>query len=308
MQKTKITILIATYNGEKFLRSQLDSIYNQDIENIEIYASDDGSQDNTKEILYEFQKRFETIKLNVLNGPKQGFAQNFISLTHEAPFYDGYYAFCDQDDIWLPNKLSHAVKILDEQDQSLPLLYCSRTELIDEKDSHIGFSPHFKKIPSFKNALIQNIGGGNTMVFNRKTLDLLKQTPKSNDIVSHDWWVYLLVTGSGGKVFYSPKPHILYRQHQFNLIGSNQGMKQRLKRIKGLLDGKFKTWNNIHIKELSKVSNLLTKENQTILNLFEKAKQRRFPLNLYYFSRIKLYRQTFLGNLGLLFAIITNKI
>lgn len=188
------------------------------------------------------------------------------------------------------------------------MLYCSRTELIDEQGHHIGYSPLFKKKPDFKNALIQNIGGGNTMVFNKKTLELLKMTPNIHNIVSHDWWAYILTTGAGGKVIYSPKADILYRQHQSNLIGSNQGLRPRLKRIKGLLDGKFKVWNNIHIKELSLISNLLTEENKILLKLFSKAKEKHFPVSLYYYNQLKLYRQTFLGNLGLLFAILINKI
>lgn len=305
--KKKVSILIATYNGEKYLKRQLESLYKQDID-IEIYASDDGSNDNTLNILHEYQQSDSSIKLYILQGPQKGFAQNFISLIHQMPLENNYYAFCDQDDIWHPQKLSKAVEALQNLNQNTPLLYCSRTQLINHEDKEIGYSPLFTKKPNFKNALVQNIGGGNTMVFNQKTLELLKQTSLDNNIVSHDWWTYLLVTGAGGEVIYSPSAHIQYRQHNANLIGSNQGVLARIKRINALLKGKFQNWNTRNLTELSKLSFLLEPKNQKILNQFIKAKQSRFPFNLVKYARLRLYRQTMLGNLGLYFAIIFNKI
>jgi len=197
---------------------------------------------------------------------------------------------------------------LNEFDQNLPLLYCSRTRLINKNEEVTGYSPLFPKKPSFANALVQNIGGGNTMVFNQKTFELLKLTPNINNIVSHDWWAYLLTTGTGGQVFYSADSFIDYRQHSSNIIGSNQGIVARLKRIKGLIEGQFKNWNTQNISELSKLSNLLTPENQIILNKFAQARITIFPFNVFHYFQIKIYRQTFFGNLGLIFAIITNKI
>jgi glycosyltransferase involved in cell wall biosynthesis len=304
----KMTILMATYNGEKFLRRQLESIYNQEINNIEIYASDDGSTDQTLSILQEFQTQYPSLKLHILHGPQKGFVKNFLYLINQVPSHNQYYSFCDQDDVWLPLKLSSAILKLQEFEQNKPLLYCSRTKLINEQEEYIGYSPLFTKKESFRNALVQNIGGGNTMVFNQKTLELLKETSKTNSIVSHDWWTYLLVTGAGGKVSYSSEPLIHYRQHETNLIGSNQSLKSRLHRIKGLINGQFKTWNSGNIKELSNLSNLLIDENKIILNKFIKAKNTRFPISLYYYCQLRLYRQNLLGNLGLIFAIITNKI
>lgn len=136
------------------------------------------------------------------------------------------------------------------QDLTLFLLYCSRTENIDESGKELKTtSPLFQKEPSFANALVQSIAGGNTMVFNKKALHLL-QTAGIQKVISHDWWAYLLITGAGGSVFYDPKPQVKYRQHDKNLIGANVSFLTRTKRLKMLTQGAFRDWNTFNINAL----------------------------------------------------------
>ena len=104
--------------------------------------------------------------MTIYKGPKKGFAQNFLSLASKKSIKSSLYCFCDQDDIWIPEKLEKAIEKIDKNEKfKIPILYGGRTIYIDENKNRIGFSPLFKKEPKFNNALVQNIAGGNTMVF-----------------------------------------------------------------------------------------------------------------------------------------------
>lgn len=301
MHKPLVTILIATYNGETYLKEQLDSIRQQTHEHWSIIASDDGSSDQTISILKQYDAQIH-------KGPNQGFAANFLSLIMKADANSDYYAFADQDDVWDPNKLTRALSWLDTLPKDIPALYAGRTYLVDEKLTHIGYSALFKKKPSFKNALAQTIAGGNTMVFNKAALMLLRETKHHSDIVSHDWWTYLLVSGSGGNAVYDIEPYVHYRQHQSNLVGSNSTWKTRCHRIRMLFQGQLKQWINLNNKNLFAVSYLLTPENKVILEQFERARHSFFGLRLLKIMRLGIYRQTFFGQLGLMVGALFNKI
>ena len=189
-----------------------------------------------------------------------------------------------------------------------PSLYCSRTELINEKGEHIGFSPLFSKPPSFTNALVQSIAGGNTMMFNKAAYELIKKAGSNIQVISHDWWIYQLITGAGGEVFYDHHPEILYRQHTNNIIGANNNFFARLSRIKLLFKGKFREWNDKNVIDLKSAYHLLTPDNQKILDKFEIVRNSRLIIRLKGFLNLKIYRQTTLGNIGLIFAAIFNLI
>ena len=112
----------------------------------------------------------------------------------------------------------------------MPALYCSRTKLIDKFGKFMGYSPLFKKNPCFQNALVQSLAGGNTMLFNNETKKLLDQIDISKGIVSHDWLTYLLVSCKDGYIFYDSNAYLSYRQHEKNLIGSNNNFLAKIKR------------------------------------------------------------------------------
>lgn len=299
--KPLVSILIATCNGETYLKEQLDSITQQTHEHWTIIASDDGSTDGTVPILKQYNA-------TVYNGPHQGFAANFLSLITKAETDSDYYAFADQDDVWDPNKLTRALAWLETVPKDVPALYSGRTHLVDEQLMSIGYSPLFKRKPCFKHALAQTIGGGNTMVFNKAALTLLRQTTNHSDIVSHDWWTYLLVSGSGGEVFYDVQPYVHYRQHASNLVGSNSTWRTKLYRMQLLFKGQLKQWINLNNKSLLAVSYLLTPENKLTLEQFEIARQSCFSLRLIKILRLGIYRQTLFGQLGFMVGALFNKI
>jgi len=113
-------------------------------------------------------------------------------------------------------------------------------------------SPLFKKPPSFSNALVQSIAGDNTMAFNKALRDLIVQSTTNTQAVSHDWWCYQIISGAGGVVLYDTKPSLNYRQHQENLVGSNDNWFARLTLVRYLWEGKLRFWNDINLTALVK--------------------------------------------------------
>jgi len=243
--------LLTTYNGEKYLQDQLDSIAGQTYRNWKLYASDDGSTDSTLDILQRFQRQHGANQVHLFAGPRKGFAQNFLSLIRNPDIRADYFAFCDQDDVWFADKLKRAVTRLNVMpDATSAAVYCSRTRLIDEVGGFIGYSPCFKRPPSFRNALVQSLAGANTMLLNQSARALLARVPITAPVVSHDWLCYLLVTGSGGEVIYDAEPTLDYRQHGGNLIGSNSSWADRLVRVRRMLSGTFRQWNQDNLVAL----------------------------------------------------------
>src|SRR5476651_1484841 len=238
----KVAILLCTYQGQRYLAEQLASFEIQYHSNWSVWASDDGSKDDTRAILAAYQEKWPKGSLHVLSGPAEGFAANFVSLTCNDLVEADLYAYSDQDDIWEADKLARAVQWLQSLPADVPGLYCSRTRIVDADNNEIGLSPLFSKSPGFANALMQNIGGGNTMVFNNSARQLLRDAGENRSVVTHDWWAYMLVAGCGGQVFYDPEPTLRYRQHRGNLVGTNSSWVSRFKRIRMLFQGCFRQW------------------------------------------------------------------
>lgn len=305
--QTQVAILLATRNGERFLGAQLQSYVSQTHGDWTLHVSDDGSSDATWNIIEKFaaeQSRFVSIS----EGPKQGFCRNFMSLAQSKSVKADYFAFSDQDDIWHADKLERALSYLKEIPQTQPAMYCSRTELVDEDLRHVGFSPLFSRPPSFRNALVQSIGGGNTIVFNAAAKSLFEATGNA-PIVSHDWWAYQIVSGAGGTVFYDPQPSLKYRQHGNNIVGSNLGFAARLSRIRMTFGGRLELWNETNVRALHAMRSHLTAFSLETLDKFVAAREARWlPTRLYYFFKCGVYRQGVLENLGLVAVAVLRKL
>ena len=189
-----------------------------------------------------------------------------------------------------------------------PALYCARTEATNETCTlTLGLSPLFKKTPSFSNALVQSIGGGNTMVLNRLAKDIAA-TDTSQRLVSHDWWCYQIISGVGGHIIYDPTPCLQYRQHGANMAGSNLSWLARIARIKQLLGGQFKSWNHLNLKILYQHKDILTPQNQKTLISFIKARESHVIGRIQLFRKSGVWRQGRLSHLALVFAMIINKV
>ncbi len=303
----KVAILLSTFHGQRYLAEQLDSFAGQTHANWEVWASDDGSQDATRGILAAYADKWPAGRLSVLAGPAAGFVANFLTLTCNADIQADYYAYSDQDDIWDADKLERALRWLESVPDGTPALYCSRARLVDTSNHEIGLSPLCAK-PCFANALIQNIAGGNTMVFNNAARALLRQAGAQLPVVYHDWWAYMAVTGCGGQVFFDPVPTLRYRQHEANLVGMDTGWPARLKHLRQQWQGLSRDRNEGNIAALRKLDDRLTPENRQILAYFAKAREKRLLPRLLNLVRSGVYRQTRLGTLRLFAEAIFNKI
>ena len=305
----RVAIVLGYYNGNKFLPEQIKSIVNQSHEAIDIFISDDCSN---KEVDFKAldlcAEKTERIRLGV-RPSNLGFTNNFLNALGCIDKSFDYYAFSDQDDIWNEDKIANALAILENYHDDQPALYCARTAITNENcQEDLGKSPRFNLPPSFANSLVQNVGGGNTMVFNRAARDLIVKFSENVSVVSHDWWCYQVVSGAGGIVHYDPNPCLRYRQHTENLVGCNNNWQSRLVRIRALLKGRFRDWIDINLTALSKNKAHLTPANQKCLDEFIEARQSGLLKRLLLFRRTGIYRQTLFGNLGLILGILINKV
>ncbi len=206
----RVAVLLSTFNGELFLKEQLDSILIQQHVDVHLFARDDGSTDNTCALLHEYASSSECMQVE--RGANLGVVGSFFKLLENAGNDFDFYAFADQDDVWMPDKLSAAVEILHQTHK--PGMYYSRLEFVDENLHPLGKSA----IPAntgFHNALVQNQATGCTVVLNKTARDIVcEKLPKW--ALMHDWWCYLVVSAFGYVVF-DPISHILYRKHGNNV-------------------------------------------------------------------------------------------
>ena len=302
-----VAILLCAYQGQKFIQEQLDSFTSQTFKDWQLYISDDHSDDNTLEIIKQFKIKTNDDRI-IYTGPQSGFASHFFSLTEHSNINADFYAWSDQDDIWRKHKLTRAVKWLEKQPKNRPAVFCSRTCLVNEHNKIIGFSPLFEKPKTFKNALVQNVGGGNTMVFNQKARDLFLKVEKEFEIISHDWLMYQIVSSCGGEVFYDFSPLVRYRQHDSNAVGQNNTWMARYKRFRMILKGRYRYWNHQNIQILESLKSELTPENYKTLKMWTTLRQSSLIKRICLLRKSGIYRQTFLENVTLYVTAFLGKL
>jgi glycosyltransferase involved in cell wall biosynthesis len=211
-----VEVLLSTYNGERYLRQQLESVWSQGYPDVALSVRDDGSSDGTLALLDGLLSGRPHAKL--VMGAHLGAAQSFMSLLRSVSTASSYAAFCDQDDVWAPDKLAVAVGALEDLDEpGRPALYCSAVTLVREDLTEVKVHRRCTRGPSFDNALVENIATGCTIVVNRPAIDLLARC-RPEHLLMHDAWCYLVVAGCG-EVVYDRIPHVLYRLHQANTVG-----------------------------------------------------------------------------------------
>lgn len=221
-----IEVLLATYNGERYLQEQIDSVLVQTYPNVHILARDDGSRDRTSEILRSNAERFPDRFCILPTGQRSGSAQaNFLHLLSisTAP----YIAFCDQDDLWIPEKLSLSYAAMDrleaKRGSNTPLLVFTDLELVDEelRTTHASFWQYEgirpDTIHNLRLLLGKNVVTGSTALLNRPMANLARRMPRN--VVMHDRWIALLANLFGDAIWL-PQKTVKYRQHQGNVIGA----------------------------------------------------------------------------------------
>jgi glycosyltransferase involved in cell wall biosynthesis len=303
----EVAILMATYNGHRFLKEQINSFISQTYHNFHLWVSDDGSKDDTIEILNSCKEELKD-RMTIFSGPKKGFAENFLSLVCNPDVKAEYYAYSDQDDIWHDDKLEKAVAWLETVPKGIPALYGARSVWITQSGEEVGFSNQFIGPFGFKNSLVQNVAAGNTMVFNQAACDLLREAGKDIHIAFHDWWTYIVTAGCGGEIFIDQTPVLRYRQHDNNVLGCNNGFQAKIYRIKRLLFGHMRYWNTQHVKALNKIIHRLTPENQIAFNSFASSRDRWVLPRMIGMKKAGIYRQTQLGNIGIAMAAFLGKL
>lgn len=294
----KIAILMGVFNGGPFLQDQLDSFADQTVSGWTLIASDDGSTDDSLAILDRFS---ETEPVQIQAGPRAGFAANFLSLLRSVPEHFDYVALSDQDDVWFKDRLQRGIAALRAVEG--PALYCARTTVTDAQLDPLHPTPLFTRPASFQNALVQSMGGGNTMMLNRAGLALAAEAAaEADDIVAHDWWLYQLISGCGGTVLNDPDPVLFYRQHGGNEIGANRSAAARWSRVKRVLKGEYSKWHDVNVPALKRSAHRMTDDAQRALQAFEQARQGGVLARLRALRASGVYRQSRLGTLVLYLA------
>jgi glycosyltransferase involved in cell wall biosynthesis len=303
-----ICILLGTFNGEKYLKDQLDSFIAQTYGNWSLWVSDDGSKDRTKQILTNFITQNPSRKIRLLNGPQGGFVRNYLYLLNQIDPTADLYAFSDQDDIWLPSKLERSIKVLSELESQVPGLYCSRTILIDQNGQYLGLSKKKNCKASFANAIIQNLASGNTMVFNQATLIHLKMGGQNLEVHGHDWWTYLTVTAVNGVVHFDNTPTVKYRQHCNNQIGATYRIRDLINRGRLDLNGQLRMTIRQNLIALHYLSKVITDENNHIARAFTGLQKPDLFSRVHAFMKLRSWRQTFFENIPLFLSVVLRRI
>ena len=243
----KVKVLMSTYNGQKYLREQLDSILNQEGIEVSILIRDDGSQDGTIEILSEYAEKYPNIEL--IEGDNLGFAQSFMGLIYKANEYSDidYFAFSDQDDVWQPAKLSSAVRMLEKMNNSRMRLYFSNTMAVDENLTPL-FKTHTQSTLRLDKAasLVRYFILGCTMVFDKNLVEFVSKHKPVYQVLMHDLWIHQ-TCAFFGEIVYDDEPRILYRQHSSNAAGVGFSKVKRISRLKKSLA----TYERRHFRELN---------------------------------------------------------
>ncbi|MEW4431804.1 glycosyltransferase [Paenibacillus pabuli] len=311
MNKPKVCIMLSTYNGVKYIDEQMESLLAQHEVDVQINIRDDGSSEGTVQKLSEYAESHPD-QIRFIEGKNLGVIGSFFELMRQTePVYD-YYAFCDQDDVWKPEKLIRAITKLQLRQSNVPLMYCSSTQMVDQDLNNLDVWPTLPPKPlSMYNAMVENCCVGCTMVLNPITFEQIRGSIPSDlkQVIMHDRWIYLYVS-TFGEVIFDEKPMILYRQHQENVLGgSSEGWlikwKSRLKRL--LSEGSFR---------LSRQASCFLETYKDQLSAQQKDDIQRFlnHLDSYwikrigYASKMPFYRQASLDNLVLKLIYVLKKV
>lgn len=232
-----ITVLMSAYNGEKYIREQLDSIRCQKGVNVTLLVRDDGSTDATARIVSGYMKEFPDLPMELIRGANVSYVKSFTELVRIARIRYAdcrWFAFADHDDVWLDDKLSTAVRKLNDAsaDNTLPALYCSNAMLVNSRLEKIGLFRRETPRITPQRSLIHNIVTGCTAVFNARAAEIFAERTIEK-LAVHDQYLYI-ICALLGRVVYDPVPHILYRQHGNNQVGKPGRLRSLVRSLKKL--------------------------------------------------------------------------
>ncbi|WP_190300415.1 glycosyltransferase family 2 protein [Rufibacter hautae] len=310
MAEPLVSVALATYNGEKYIREQLASIFAQTHQHLEVIIFDDGSTDGTLEILKEMAWNRHNLIIHA-NAPQAGVVQNFSRAIAAAT--GDYIALCDQDDVWLPGKIKETLTCLQELEKSsskgTPALVFTDLKVVEENlkviDAsywhHMGLNPEYN---SLNRALVENVATGCTILLNKATKELALPIPK--EALMHDVWL-LLTASYFGQVKYLHEPTVLYRQHSYNAVGAQRKglfrhlafvLEKALKNNLQLLAGEIKQAEAFHLHHQNRLS--LNPAHQRILEAFIALKEKGLLGRKRQLINYRFLRSSWKNNLSLL--------
>lgn len=304
--KKQVLVLLSAYQGERYLREQIESILRQKTEcSVTLRIRDDGSRDATVNVIRAAMERYPG-RIELVSGEHIGGNAGFFRLLDGAAGYD-YYAISDQDDLWLPDKLETACAALEREDPNLPLLYASVSWLAsgDALKRYGTTRPRRRPLHPY-NTLIQNICPGHTQVMNNALLRLVQRETDVSRIYVYDAWIANLAM-LYGKVLFDNRPHTLYRQHGGNQMGTGSGALGKLLRSAERAregDGlryreQIAYFAEVHRAELAR---------QGLLGEVEAFLNSRTPWErLRYILRSRLYRQSAAETAAFRLAVLLGK-
>lgn len=309
MKISEVAILLSTYNGELFLAEQLNSIIAQTFTDWKLYIRDDGSSDRTIDIIQKFVSLDDRILfLASISEENLGVKASFFKLLMSVD--SDYYMFCDQDDVWKPDKIELTLNKIKDSDNNRPAMVFTDLAVVDKQLNPINGSMMRSQNLRFHNQLshllVQNSVTGCTMLFNKKLKEKIKDTDVRN-MLMHDWWL-ALVASCFGEINYLDKRTILYRQHGNNTVGFQSLSKQL-------------TSSNIEKRVITSIAHTIIQANEfkkcycedlqgnnkeiveTFCHILERAPIKRISSLIKY----KLYKKGTLRNMALWVLLLTKK-
>lgn len=288
-----VCIFMSVYNGEKYLKRQLESLFAQKYVNIDIIIRDDGSTDHSIKLIEDFNSK----KIKIYKGKNLGYAKSFWLLLDTSSDYD-YFAFCDQDDIWMEDKLISAIKVLSTIDG--PALYTSDVISVNENEKVLKKNAFgIRNKLNYKESLIKNVSPGCTFVFNNNLKELLSKY--DGFMISHDWTTYI-IANAVGTVIFDPNPHIYYRLHSNNSIGINSSYERLKKRFERLIKSdQINTRSKVAKNILLNYSDLMNEKDRNLTYIFSNCSS-----NILYKFKILKYKE--FRKLDFIFMLILGRI
>mgnify|MGYP005765515823 CR=1 FL=1 len=305
----KAAVLLATYNGSRYIEEQLNSLLAQTCSEFVCYIHDDGSSDRTLEICNRYATNYPE-KFCLLNYPPTGSASmNFLSLLAYVDAAD-YYLFCDQDDIWLPEKFEKTMETMRKSEQEnpgIPIVVFTDQKIVDAElnvlsNSFLNYTnKNYGKL-SLKTLLIEGFIPGCAMMINSSLRSLMLKCDDFNMIYMHDWWAMEVALACGGKTVFLNEPLMLYRQHDSNCIGVKKRtiVDKAYNQIKQFTGGELSVKKKMHIrhgrelaKELLRLNEVTDSNRKIVQEYVEIEKKNKL-------SRMAYYAKNYEHTLGLL--------
>ena len=299
--ENRVIVLLSAYNGEKYLTEQIESALSQTGVDIDLLIRDDGSSDGTLKILEKYENDGLAA---VVKGENIGTCRSFFNLLEiagDAP----YYAFCDQDDLWLPDKTAVAIDKLNKIPPETPAACFCRLDIVSENLRHIAYSPLYKEPLGLKTAVCGNVLTGMACVINKAARDIIASRPPEFAIM-HDWWAFIVISALG-VIIYDEAPLVKYRQHGSNVIGLKKGADLLKKRLLKYTAGGYRKKISRQAEEFYRLyKNGLNADDKAFLEDF--VMKRNFTGRFAYAMKCPAYRLKPFDNALLRALIIFNQL